>query len=1441
MSKTDERIVKMRFENEQFERGVKETLESLGRLKKGLDLDGAAKGLNNLESAGRSFSLGGIGAGVDQIASRFSTLGIIGVTALQNITNSAINAGKRIVSALTIDPVTTGFNEYELKMGSIQTIMASTGEDLETVNEYLAKLNEYSDKTIYSFADMTQNIGKFTNAGVDLDTSVKAIQGVSNVAAVAGANSEEASRAMYNFAQALSSGYVKLIDWKSIENANMATVEFKEQLIEAALASGTIADAGDGMYQTLEGNLFNATKGFNDVLQDQWMTTDVLVNTLKKYADETTDIGKKAFASAQDIKTFTQLYDTLKEAAQSGWAQSWELIVGDFEEAKEMLLGVSNAIGGFIDASADARNAILKDWKDLGGRTELIEAFSIGFESLLHNIAPIKEAFREVFPAMTGQNLYDLTLKFKELMKSFKMEESTLESVKAVFKGMFSAIDLLGKGIKWLFDVSKPGLGTLGVLGEFVLDMFAHWGQAITNFNDTLKISTNFADKLQKIHDRIQEFIRGVTSKFKFELPGLPETTGDLDLASEGVKNFNNELVQLKDTITGKLSSGLDFFGDVINKIKDGVKSIGSGIKKFFDPIGPELKEAWEDVTFTDVLGTGMIAGAATIIITLFKKIHNLVNNLDDMMDGVADILENVGGVLKGYQRDLNAKALKNIAVAVAILAGSLFLLTLVDPEKIKAGMIGLSILLGEVIGAMAILDKLTLKGVGGAALSMLIFSAAILVLAKAMDRLKEFQTWDETWPALISLITLIGGLALAAKAMKGIGGKDMITSAIGILIFATAVKKLAKSIEIFSKMSIGELAKGIMSLGAVLGAVAAFIKYSKIDKLKTEAKTITALAISLLLLYASVRLFGQMDIATLTQGLLTVGALIGGLALAVRVMGSGNVKKASNTLTSMAIALMLLIVPIKILGEMDPDILKQGLFSVAAMIAGLTAAIAVLSSISKTGGVAGVAAALIGMSAAILILSLAIKVLSNLSWKQLAIGLTAILVPLAALTIAAMLLVPLGPGLLVLAAAFALFGAAGILAGKGLLILSVALGALVTVAVAGATALMGAISIMALGLAEVIPQALAAFISSLAQVAPAISEGLIAVILTMADTIVRVTPPVLESMLILILRLLDIINEKIPEFTQRAVDMILAFMKGITENIPRLVDEGMKMIIAFLEGMASAIDNNHEQLTDAIYNLLLRLIEMALNLLLSAIPFMFEAGKLLLKALWSGIKSMFNPTKDEFGNVSEAGLNSLRSDEDEFFNVGNTFMQNVGMGMIKGIDWVLRKIGGQGLKLKDSIEDEMTWDEKQAWFDAWEVNEAKKDYWDNYRENASKNISKTIEDTAAHVGGSLDFGEPVITPVVDGTNVDNFIVDTERKFNGLLNVNGSSSKASGISTPNKKDPTVDFKGAMEDTFKKLGLDKPITGQAELYIKDIDTNEILDTMMLELSSDNRMD
>lgn len=507
----DDRVLSMRFDNSKFEKNVEQSMKTLDRLKKSLNMDSAAKGFDELNKASKNVSFDGLTTGVENIKNHFSAMEVVGITALANITTAAMRAGANMVKSLTLDQVTSGFNEYELKMGSIQTIMAGTGESLQTVTSYLNELNEYSDKTIYSFSDMTQSIGKFTNAGVSLDKAVAAIKGISNEAAVSGANAQEASRAMYNFAQALSAGYVKLIDWKSIEYANMATKEFKQQLIDTAVELGTLKKVGEDTYQTLEkGTEMNSVTKFNDTLEEQWLTTDVLVKTLERYADETTDIGAKATDAATKVRKFTQLMDTLKEAVSSGWGQTFELIVGNFNEATDLFTGLSDYFGDIIGKIAESRNAFV------GG------AMSSSFLQLTNTI---EEA---------GIKTDDFTAKLKEVgIAHGVLTEEMIEEAGSLEKSLKSG---------WLS-------------GDIVKETINSFIGGVLDVSDTTSIATSNLEEFSEIVDKVirGDFGNGADRMAKMAEAGYDYATiqslvnSKLQGAEISTENLTKSIVSMSD------------------------------------------------------------------------------------------------------------------------------------------------------------------------------------------------------------------------------------------------------------------------------------------------------------------------------------------------------------------------------------------------------------------------------------------------------------------------------------------------------------------------------------------------------------------------------------------------------------------------------------------------------------------------------------------------------------------------------------------------------------------------------------------------------------------------------------------------------------------------------------------------------------------------------
>ena len=629
MSKTvDERVVSMQFDNKNFESNVKTTMSTLDKLKKSLNLEKSAKGLENINSAAKNCNLSPMANAVESVKSKFSALEVMGITALANITNSAVNYGKRLVSAFTVDPIRTGFQEFELKMGSIQTIMASTGESLETVNKYLNELNEYSDRTIYSFSDMTSNIGKFTNAGVKLEDAVLAIKGISNEAAISGANANEASRAMYNFAQALSAGYVKLIDWKSIENANMATVGFKQQLIDTAVAVGTLTKTTDG-YKTSSGTVITPTKNFNESLQDQWMTTEVLVGTLKNYADETTDIGNKAFGAAQDVKTFSMMMDTLKEAAQSGWAATWELIVGDFEQGKALWTKVSKVLGDIIDKSAKARNKLIGEalnssqskWDDYIKKVNKAGIKTEEFEKALTKTA--KKHGIAIDKMIKEEGSFSKTLKRGWLTKKIFVE--TLEGFADKTTKISKSTDDMTKKLKTF---------------QKVVDQV--WRGDFKNGTERMKALTEAGYDYYKVQDLVNKTVDG----HRLTLEDL----SDVQLKSVGYTNEQINAIR-------KLSE----------EAKKSGKSIDDLINSFSKPTGRELlidsfRNLWEAITkplnsikqaWDDTIGKNINSENLYKLIEGFNKLtesliisDDSASNFKKVMEGLFSLFQLTVGVL---------------------------------------------------------------------------------------------------------------------------------------------------------------------------------------------------------------------------------------------------------------------------------------------------------------------------------------------------------------------------------------------------------------------------------------------------------------------------------------------------------------------------------------------------------------------------------------------------------------------------------------------------------------------------------------------------------------------------------------------------------------------------------------------------------------------------
>lgn len=696
----DERVVEMRFDNKQFEQNIQTSLSSLDKLKKSLNLEGAAKGLETVNDAANKCSgnMSPLSNAVETVRVRFSALEVMAITALQNITNSALAAGKNLVSAFTIDPIKTGFEEYETQINAVQTILANTsskGTTLDQVNNALDELNHYADMTIYNFTEMTRNIGTFTAAGVDLDTSVAAIKGIANLAAVSGSNSQQASTAMYQLSQALAAGTVKLQDWNSVVNAGMGGQVFQDALKETAKVHGIAID-----------EMIKDEGSFRETLSKGWLTSDILTETLAKFTGDLNEdqlrtmgytddqiksimeMGKTANDAATKVKTFTQLFDTLKEAAQSGWTQSWEIIVGDFEEAKELLTEVSDTFSAVINASADARNKMLQDWKDLGGRTMMIEAVKNVFEGLVSVAKPVREAFNEIFPPMTGKQLAEITERIRDLTAKFKMGEESSKNLKNTFKGVFAVLDIVGQAFKAVAGGVGELIGLFLPAGNGVLSLTGSFGEYLVKLDETVKKTDVFGKAVSTVVDivktaitfvktageKVKEF--GKTAGEKFDFPGF-------ELFHSFLERVHDRMAQIGDG-AGKMKSGVivafEMMGEALEKCKflkvmealwTAVKVI-AGVVAFFtgnndvDTFGEKLVPFGEAMKAYSEAIMGMDSAAITNSATAGKALVELANTIpntgglvswftgDNDLGSFGDSLVQFGSGIKSYSDSIS-------------------------------------------------------------------------------------------------------------------------------------------------------------------------------------------------------------------------------------------------------------------------------------------------------------------------------------------------------------------------------------------------------------------------------------------------------------------------------------------------------------------------------------------------------------------------------------------------------------------------------------------------------------------------------------------------------------------------------------------------------------------------------------------------------------------
>lgn len=1075
----ENKVVSLELDDSKFSSKVEGVLKNVTRLKEGMNfktattgLDGinpaaqnAAKGMNGLASSvknvnttingassGATASTANVGAVAKQTSTNFTMLGGAASVALGNIAAKAITAGGSMLSSFAFGPILDGFREYENQLNAVQTIQANTfskGETVATINAALDELNQYADKTIYSFSEMTKNIGMFTSAGVGLKESVSSIKGLSNVAAMSGASSAQAATAMYQLSQALSTGVVKLQDWNSIVNAGMGGEQFQESLKRTARTYGVAVD-----------EIIEKKGSFRNSLADGWLTSEIMIETLAQYTgdlskeqllnagyteeqtEEIMKLAETANDAATKVKTFAQLMDTVAESLGSGWASLFRTFFGDFERAKTLWTGVSDVVNGGISAFFDAMQGILDRWDELGGWYEWWYALGDLWKAVSKPLIAIGKAVKDVFTGDAGAALFEFS-KFlhHEIANWLIMSDQMASDIGRIFKMVAQIIwpvvkALLGFGVaigQVVVAAIKIGLILIGALvkpllqvgGKIseIIDVFANWFGQMTGGIDILgalgSILNTVVGWVQSLADwfvqltsvAIAPFFNGIRTVVEAILPPIGEFFGVL---KDAVKNVFGPLIGGLTGLGGSFEAFLNDTSSPFGKITRIVTDWGISFYKTMEGVAKEIGPKWSAKVkvfgdsikpITENLGKGLgtaVSNASKALGSFWEESkpglllawNETIKSVSEAFKRFGEKIKEVGDIIAGFFGP-QIDAVKNFGQAV----GDGF-------KRIGEGLTFSSAFSGISNGFMTMIDSF---GPLGDLIEIVVdlFGKLGQTLKNIKDNILEGVSTSGS-----TLNKVLGGFAQTVRSAFdafGILGAVLVSVAKGFTALATAAMTAISTL-------IGGLTSGLGAIKDFAASSDAFASFKK--NIGTSLKNVgdmiygfwIGLGDSLKKMSLSDILSGALLGGGLAMGFKTLQNLLGGFQTitdsASGLMGKisgvfGELKTALSSLTEaikaktlrdIAVSILILVGALFILAMLPADKLIQGAIAIGVLAKILTTALsslfAIKTDLKKMSALFG---ALFMLSGALLVLSIAVAIMGSMDVKTLGQGLIAI------------------------------------------------------------------------------------------------------------------------------------------------------------------------------------------------------------------------------------------------------------------------------------------------------------------------------------------------------------------------------------------------------------------------------------------------------------------
>lgn len=1271
----DQRVVEMQFNNANFEKNTRQSIATIDRLMEKLQFKGAEKGFEKLDAAAEKVDFDTMSRALDALESKFSAVNIMAVTALVNITNKAVDAGTKLAKSLSIDQVTAGWSKYAQKTASVQTIMNATGKSITKVNSYLDKLMWYSDETSYGFTDMTASLGQLTAAGGDIDKLIPMIMGIANATAYAGKGASEFSRVIYNLNQSYSQGYLSLMDWKSVELAGVATAELKKQIIDTGVELGKIKEgtvtigtfgtslskkwADKEVMETAFGKLAEFTQAVKDAMEANPKQYPTAAKAIEDLADKYDAVTVRAFKAAQEAKSFSDAIDATKDAVSTGWLETFEIVFGDYEEAKGFWTDLADELYEVFAAGKDSRNSLLHDAFDNGwtqmlrsglgdvsdvletglqaglngtgiisdddivragsfqealgdalrtgkvsadnleqairgaeeaytqllnksdaeieklgytrkeaekfqrtvadflnrvdkgelsiadfaekmsqpsGRQHLFQGVLNTLEAIDSLIEPLREAFFDVL-APSAESFYNSLSSFDRFTEKLVLSEETTEDLRRTFSGCFAVLKMGGKIVIGIGRAIGTIVESFAPAGKSALKLTAGIGDYLVALEKSSTFTTAFEKVLGTLHRAFAE----ISDAIQIAIRWIMELGTSTSKIFDPFAALGNAIVSLLNFITPKL------------------KALAAEMSAIFKRIGSSVFESAGSLNDNALWGfvnagliTGIIAGIKGFVAG-FKEIGSTVK---DTVDSVAELLDKLGEAITAWKTNKNAQTLKTVAGSIAILAGALVILSMVEPTRLAASIGTMTSLFIELLGAVALLTEFTkdCKNFGKGTSSMILMSASVLILAES---LKKIGTVDGE--KLLSSVVVLGAVIaelVAAQVMLSKFAAGGAKNAMSIMLLAVSVKVLSAAITPFAELEWEGIGKGLVAVGGLLVELGLFAAASRFSGLSLgTATSVLILSAALLILQKSVSAFGSMDVESLKKGIISMGVVLA--EVAVFNVASSAATHTLSTASSIAIlagSMLVLSRAIASMGGMTPTQLAFGLGALAIGLTEMGVALTVV------GNSIGSAASFMIMSVALSTLVVPLKALGNMELPEIGRSLLVLGGSMAIMAVAIGALSYFGP--IVIAVSVALSMLAGSLAAlllasaasdfidnlsaglsclqtirleafvNTLKTMGMALGYFVAGLVVGLGAAIGSI-------ATAIGEIIVALCHALTAALPAIGQTLIALINALCDVLLACLPKIGATLTLLIYTLCDVLVACTPKILE-TIDIVL-------------------------------------------------------------------------------------------------------------------------------------------------------------------------------------------------------------------------------------------------------------------------------------------------------------